>query len=370
MKRVGIIAGIVLLVAGLVVFAMRPKPVALVTAIKRDVIEVVVASGKLRAVRQSMVGAESAGLVESVDVIEGDVVAKGQLLGRLRLGETDARLAGALASLRAAQTNLRGEESQLEADVRELERARELAERKLVPVAEFDTAQAAERVQRARTESARALLEESAAEVDKIRPEFGKREVRAPFSGVVVERMVEPGTSVSAATAWFSVAEMATTEIYVETDENNLGRLKVGQVAIAVAPAYPDRPFAARLTQVGPNVDSARGVVGLRLIADKLPDFVLPNMTIDVNIEVRATRAAWALPASAVSMQGGAPKVLALGPGGRLEARPVSILGRNPEWVAIKDIDAQTRVLKEVRDGRTGQRVRQSPEPEMAPRGS
>ena len=86
---------------------------------------------------------------------------------------------------------------------------RNLPERKLVPVAELDNAEAAERVQRARTDSARALLDEAAAEVDKIRPEFGKREVRAPFSGIVVERMVEPGTSVSAATAWFSVAEMS-----------------------------------------------------------------------------------------------------------------------------------------------------------------
>jgi len=181
-----------------------------------------------------------------------------------------------------------------------------------VPTAELDNADAAERVQRAKTDAARARLEQAQAEVEKIRPEFDKREVRAPFDGVVIQRMVEPGTSVSASSGWFSVAEMTSTEIYVETDENNLGRLKVGQPATAVAPAYPDRPFRARLTQVGPNVDSERGVVGLRLVADKLPDFVLPNMTIDVNIEVQRADNALALPAGAVSFQG-RPHVLALG---------------------------------------------------------
>jgi HlyD family secretion protein len=260
-KRLALAGGAALLVAAIAAFVLRPTAVAVVKPERRDVVEVVVASGKLRAVRQGMVGAEAAGVVESVEVTEGDAVKAGQLLGRLRLGETDARLAGALASLRAAQTNLRGEQSQLESDMRELERARELAARKLVPVAELDAAEAAERVQRANTDAARARLEEAQAEVDQIRPEFGKREVRAPFDGVVIERMIEPGTSVTAATAWFSVAEMTTTEIYVETDENNLGRLQVGQPAIAVAPAYPDRPFPARLTQVGPNVDSERGVV-------------------------------------------------------------------------------------------------------------
>lgn len=355
-KRIAFAGGAALLAAAVAAILLRPTPVAVVKPERRDVVEVVVASGKLRAVRQGMVGAESAGVVESVEVTEGDAVKAGQLLGRLRLGETDARLAGALASLRAAQTDLRGEQSQLESDVRELERARELAARKLVPLAELDAAEAAERVQRAKADAARARLEEAQAAVDQIRPEFGKREVRAPFDGVVIERMIEPGTSVTASTAWFSVAEMTTTEIYVETDENNLGRLKVGQPAIAVAPAYPDRPFPARLTQVGPNVDSDRGVVGLRLAAEKVPDFVLPNMTIDVNIEVQRTANAVAIPAGAVAMRG-PPAVMAV-EDGRVVRRPVTLLGRNPEWAAVDGITPDTEILRDVRAAREGQRVR------------
>ena len=356
-RRIGFAVAGLAIAAVAAFLALRPEPAAVTTAVRRDVVEVVVASGRLRAVRQGMVGAESAGVVESVEVTEGDAVKSGQLLGRLRLGETDARLAGALASLRAARTDLRGEESQLDAAERELRRKTELAGRKLVPVAELDTADAAERTQRAKTDAARARLEEAQAEVDKIRPEFGKREVRAPFDGVVIARMVEPGTSVTASTAWFQVAEMSATEIYVETDENNLGRLKVGQPAIAVAPAYPDTPFAARLVQVGPNVDSERGVVGLRLVADSLPAFVLPNMTIDVNIEVRRTPNAVALPASAVSLRG-PPHVLAVGDGGRLESRPVAILGRNPEWVAVEGLGEDVAVLRDARNGTPGKRVR------------
>ncbi|MCC7259102.1 MAG: efflux RND transporter periplasmic adaptor subunit [Gammaproteobacteria bacterium] len=351
---VGVAAAVVLVT---VFWRVRPEPVSVVAPVRRDVMEVVVASGKIRAVRQSVVGAESAGLVESVDVAEGDSVKAGQLLGRLRLGETDARLAQSLASLRAAETSLRGEESLLDSAQRELKRAQALAARKLVPVAELEDSEAAERLQRTKTDSARARLEEAQAEVAKVRPEFGKREVRAPFDGVVIERLVQPGTAVTSSTGWFSIAEMSTTEIYVETDENNLGRLKVGQAAIAVAPAYPDLPFKARLTQVGPNVDSERGVVGLRLAAEALPAFILPNMTIDVNIEVRRSDGALALPASAVSLQG-EPHVLALSGGGRLEMRSVRVLGRNPEWIAVEGLDDKTRVLREVRAAAPGARVR------------
>jgi HlyD family secretion protein len=355
LKNVGWVAGIAAVIGATVFWTTRPEIVVTVQPERRDVVEVVVASGRLRAVRQAMVGAEASGIVEAVEVTEGDAVEAGQLLGRLRLGETDARLASALASLRAAQTNLRGEESQLEAEVRELRRARELAERKLVPIAELDNAEAAERVQRAQTDAARARLEEAQAEVDKIRPEFGKREVRAPFDGIIIDRMIEPGTSVSATTAWFSLAEMSSTEIYVETDENNLGKLKVGEPATAIAPAYPDKPFPATLTQVGPNVDSERGVVGLRLLADKLPDFILPNMTIDVNIEVRRTSNALALPTSAILLRG-QPRVLALADG-RLVPRQIEVIGRNPEWAAIEGLEPETQVLRVARSGRPGQRV-------------
>jgi HlyD family secretion protein len=355
-KRLSFAAGAILIVSASAFFLWRPAELAVIKPVRQDVVEVVVASGTLRAVRQSMVGAESPGVVESLEAAEGDRVQQGQLLGRLRLGETDARLAGGLAALQAAETTLRGEELQLDQASRELRRARDLAARKLVPVAELDNAESAFSVQQANTEAARARLAEARAQVDQIRPEFGKREVRAPFNGVVIERMVEPGTSVSSATSWFTIAEMSTTEIYVETDENNLGKLKVGQPAIAVAPAYPDQPFPARLVRVGPNVDSERGVVGLRLTTDELPAFVLPNMTIDVNIEVKRSTNALALPSSAVSLRG-QPGVMVVSDG-RLERRRVEILGKNPEWVAIAGIDPDTTVLRELRGAREGQRIR------------
>ena len=45
------------------------------------------------------------------------------------------------------------------------------------------------------------------------RPEFDRREVRAPFNGVITDRLVEPGTPVSAAQGWFRISEMDATEI-------------------------------------------------------------------------------------------------------------------------------------------------------------
>ena len=262
-----------------------------------------------------------------------------------------------------ADKNVRAEEASLDKARQELARFQLLAERKQVSTAELERAVADARVQAARSDAAKARRREASAEVERVGPEFDRREVRAPFNGVITDRLVEPGTPVSAAQGWFRISEMAATEIEVETDENNLGKLKVGQPVVAFVPAYPDRPFRGTLTQVGPFVDSERGVVRLKITPQELPEFVLPNMTVDVSIEVRRADQALALPVSAVALQANPPFVLALGEGGVLERKPVRIIGRNPDWVAVLDLPEGTSVVRRMAGMSPGRKIRPATEP-------
>jgi HlyD family secretion protein len=356
--RIAWVLAVVIVAGSLFWLIRRPGPAVVTEPVRRDIVEVVVASGRLQAIRETQVGAESAGIVESLAVNEGAVVRAGDLLGRLTLGETAARLAATTAALDVADKNLRAEEAALEKARQELARLEPLAARRQVSTAELERAAADARVQTARTEAARARRREAAAEVERVRPEFGRREVRAPFNGVITDRLVEPGTPVSAAQGWFRISEMDATEIEVETDENNLGKLKVGQPVVAFVPAYPDKPFRGTLTQVGPFVDSERGVVRLKITPEALPAFVLPNMTVDVSIEVRRAENALALPVSAVALQASPPFVLAVGEGGVLERRPVQVIGRNPDWVAVQDLPEGTTVLRQLAGKSPGRKVR------------
>lgn len=355
-RRRLVAGGIVALVAIVLVMRSRPANLPLVEPVTRDVIEVVVASGRLRAVRQSLVGAEAAGVVDTLDAREGDKVRRGQLLGALRQGEVPARFAQVRAAEEAAAKTLEAEEAALQRATQDRTRTRELSERRLISAADAERADSDFRVQQAKTAAARARLREARAEIDRVRPEFGRREVRAPFDGVIVQRLVEPGTSVGSSTAWFTLAEMGRVELYVETDENNVGKLLVGQPAIAVAPAYPERPFAARLTQIGPNVDTERGVVGLRLLADQVPGFVLPNMTVDVNIEVKRTASGSAVPSSAVGTEGAQSFVWRV-VDGRAVRTVVQVIGRNPDWAALSGLPKGAKVLRNVREGKAGLKV-------------
>lgn len=352
------IVGALALLLALSWFMRRPREAMVTTPQVRDVVELVVASGTVNAIRRTAVGSESAGTVARLEVDEGDRVTAGQLLGRLTAGETDARLAQARAALDAADKNLNAEQATFSKIEQEIARLRPLAESGQVSRAELDRQIADGRIQEARVAAARAELLQARAEVNRVAPEYDRREVRAPFDGLVTRRLVDPGTPVTAAQTWFEISELGDSEIEVETDENNLGKLRAGQTAIAVSPAYPEAPLRGRVRQVGPFVDSERGVVLVKITPGNVPDFVLPNMTVDVSIEVGRTEGGLALPASAVSLQARPPRVMAVAEDGTVSPLPVTVEGRNPDWVAVAGIPESQRVLMEVSDARPGSRIR------------
>jgi HlyD family secretion protein len=357
-KRAASTIGIIAVILAIAWFVRRPPELAVTVPEQRDVIELVVASGSVNAVRRTVVGAESAGIVAILEADEGDRVTAGQLLGRLTKGETSARLAQTQAALDAADKNLKAEQAVLAKVEQEVARLRPLADRGQVSRADLDRAVADAQVQSARVAAARAGLSEARAEVNRVAPEFDRRELRAPFDGLITRRLVDPGTPVAPAQAWFEISELGASEIEVETDENNIGKLREGQAVIAVSPAYPESPVRGTVRQVGPFVDSERGVVLVKITPEEVPDFVLPNMTVDVSIEVRNIEGGLALPVSAVSLRARPPYVMTVADDGTVDRQPVTVIGRNPDWVAVAGIPASQRVLREVSSASAGSRIR------------
>jgi HlyD family secretion protein len=347
------------LVVGGVLFQLLPSgtPVTVASPQVREVVQLVIATGRLRAVRESPVGAELSGVVDEVKVREGDSVKAGDVLAVLNEEEQQARVDQARQSLAVADANLSREQVRLRDAQTTAERTLQLFRRGNSSEAQRDqtrfaaeAAQAAVALAVSQREQARAALNQSEANLSKLR-------VTAPLDGIVITRNVEPGQSVTSNTVMFRIAEMANPEIYVETDENNLGRLAVGQRAFGIAPAYPQTPIEATVSQVGPNIDRERGVVGIRLKPVSLPSWALPNMTLDVNIQVARYDDKPAVPASAVVARGPDSFVL-LAEGGRAVERKVDILGRNPQWVALAQLPADARVIQDAAGIANGAKVK------------
>jgi HlyD family secretion protein len=321
--------------AALLVLAVRwlvPDAVATVTPERREVVETLVTTGRVRSVSRTQVGAPRVGTVARVGAREGDRVSAGQLLlaledaePRAAAAEARARLAAAEAALgRVASVELPSaaatlDAAELEARLlrRDVERLRVLYEAGGVSRQEFEGAQRAAEAAQARLEGARASAgslagggaDRRAAEagvaqareaLDAALARLEETRVRAPAAGTVLIREVEPGDAVEPGRVLMEVALDGPTELLVFPDERAVARLREGQAAVASADAFPDRRFPATVARIAPVVDPQQGTIEVRLAVPDPPAYLLPDMTVSVNVELARRPGAWTLPLGVV----------------------------------------------------------------------
>lgn len=303
-RRYSIILGLIALtVVAFLAWRIWQGPGVEVERVKRaELIQNVVAAGRVVATSRAQVGVEITGTVAERLVKEGDRVRQGDLLLRLRADELQARLAEAQASLDnlrnsrrpQAQAALEQSEFELEQAQREAQRRQDLLKTRSIATELYEKAAQAEVAARARAQQARIVAEALApgASEERILLErvkaaeaaLAKTEVRAQFDGLILTRQVEPGDQVQPGRVLFEIARTDETEILVPVDERNLGVLAIGQAATCIADAFPGDPFRARVKSIAPAIDPQRGTVDVRLSLPMIPDFLREDMTVTATI--------------------------------------------------------------------------------------
>jgi HlyD family secretion protein len=293
---------------------------------RRDVVQSVVASGRIVTPHRVEVAAQVTASAAEVLVEKGDTVKAGQRLVVLESSESRAAEAQAKATYDPARAVL--------------ERNRKLSEKGFVGEAALEDAQRASEVARTQLEAARARL--------------GYMLVRAPASGILITREVDPGDVVQPGKVLMVLAPARGTEIVLQVDERNLGRVRLGQRALASADAYPERRFAAQLSFISPGVDAQRGTVEVKLRVPQPPEYLKEDMTVSVDIEIERRAGVLTLPADAVhDATTPAPWVLAV-ESGRAVRRPVKLGLRGERVVEVLDGLAEGELVVPVENARIG----------------
>lgn len=209
---------------------------------RQQVARVISATGSLAARREMPVGvAGEGGMVTRVLVEAGDWVRAGQTLAvieRSVQAEESRQLAAAIEVARADAALAQ----------QELERAQALVSRGFVSKADVDRRIAARDAANARVRVAQAQLGQSRARI-------GRLDIRAPASGLVLERKLEAGQVVGPGSgALFRIAQNGQMELRARLSQEDLARVSVGMPAI-VTPIGSDETFAGEVWQVAPVID-------------------------------------------------------------------------------------------------------------------
>ena len=143
---------------------------------------------------------------------------------------------------------------------------------------------------------AQTQLNQAHANLDTAESRLGYATISAPRDGVLITRNVERGTVVQPGKALLVLAPAGEVQLVLQIDERNLGKIALGQKALASADAYPDQRFAAVVSYINPGVDITRASVEVKLTVADPPDYLRQDMTVSVDIEVAAKDHALVLP--------------------------------------------------------------------------
>jgi len=190
-------------------------------------------AGMLEPLRTVGVNAQLPGALLSVRVEEGDVVRAGQVLAEVDAREIAAQVRSAEASLVLATSTA--------------ERSEQLWRERIIVAAEYERDQAA--------------LVAAQAALDQLRTRLGFATVRAPITGVVLERRVERGDVVGSQARLFSIADVSTLVLRVLVSELDVGGVAEGRAVDVTVDAAGGARFRGTVRRVFPAADTATRMV-------------------------------------------------------------------------------------------------------------
>lgn len=228
--------------------------------------------GVVEAVNQATMTAEIPGRVAEVLFDVGDVVPADAVVLRFRGTEQKAEVTQAEAQVRDA-------EARVVETRRNFERLEALYAEKATSLTALDQA-------RATLEVSEASLQASKASLTKAQERAGYTVIRAPYGGVVTQRHVEQGESVSAGQPLISGFLPDQLRVVVEIPQRLIESVRGGGKALAYLPGNSDKPLEISGISIFPYANAGTGTIRARLDLPQATSGVMPGMLVKVSFVV------------------------------------------------------------------------------------
>ncbi|MBA5763948.1 efflux RND transporter periplasmic adaptor subunit [Vibrio sp. 404] len=207
-------------------------------------------AGRVVANQRASIGARLTATVAEVLVDVGDEVKQGDVLLRLESDDLDARVQQTEQALSSAQ-------ARLNIARKEYARMKELFNKKLIPVSQYDQADSA-------LKSAYADFNQQKAAVVEAETTFGFSVITAPFDGVITQKPVNQGDIATAGMLLLSMYNPESLLIEVNVSESVLPKIALGEMLSVTLPSYKIA-LLTQINEITPAADSGSRSYLIRL---------------------------------------------------------------------------------------------------------
>lgn len=298
-----------------------------------DLVRSVPITGSLRPVEQAVVRSKTAGEVRELSVREGMAVRRGQQVARIDPTDAEQRL-------REREAQLASAEAQVAQARRDLDNNRALAGRGFIAQAALDRSVSSLEV----TEAARDAVR---AQIAQARKGLADTAVVSPISGIVSERLVQPGEKVSPDARLLVIVDLSRMEIEAPVPASEIAAVAVGR-PVRLRIEGIEQPVEGRIARIAPGTAANSRSVPVWIAVDNEDPRVRAGMFAQGLLAVETRRGVLAVPATALRDRAGRAFVYALADG-RVVERDVR--------TGLRD-DGGTRPMVEVLAGlAAGERV-------------
>ena len=320
--------------------------VAPVAAVEKPIARYIRVTGTLMAEEQADVAAEIAGRVISTPIERGTPVTQGAELIRLSATETDAQVKEAEANAAQIEARLgltsgspfdvnavpevQNANASFELAQSEFNRIKSLLDQRVVSQSEFDQRRTQMEAARQQFEAAKngaaqqyQSLQAARARVALARKALSDTVVRAPFNGLVAQRMVSVGDYVTKGMKIAVVVRINPLRAQLTIPEQFVSSVGVGQPITFAVDAFPGRQFEGKIRYVSPALQADQRALTAEAIVPNPGSELKPGLFATAQVQQRTPTPAILVPASAVQTTGGTSRVYVVN-GDRVEERIVT----------------------------------------------
>ncbi|HVR82735.1 MAG TPA: efflux RND transporter periplasmic adaptor subunit [Planctomycetota bacterium] len=250
--------------------------VRIIKPTRQDIVRKVVLPGNVRADLEVTLYAKVTGFLKEITKDRGDRVKTGELIATLEIPEMLAEIDHARASNALDESTFK----RLEA-IRKVEKT---------AVTDQDL------------DIARAKRDMSLATLKKLETLQSYTEIRAPFSGAITERFVDPGAFIQQGKI-VSMVDISKVRVLVDIPEAEVRAAQVGTPAEIQFDALPGKSFQATVSRTAGSLDSTLRTMRVEIDVSNPGLVIYPGMFGRVSLEVDPHPAALVLPTEAVTLQ-------------------------------------------------------------------
>ena len=252
---------------------MPPTTVTSAKVEKGDWAPTLTAVGSITPVQGATISAELPGMVSEIGFESGKPVKKGDMLVKLDASAEQAQMRSAQADADLAKADF--------------ERARDLAERKVISRAELD--------------AAASKYSQRKAAVDNMQSVIDKKEIRAPFAGIAGIREVNPGQMVPAGQKLVTLQALDKVFVDFSLPQQQLGSVQVGLPVKVTTDAIEGRAFEGLLSAINSEIDPATRNVSLQAAIDNSDHALRAGMFARVEVMLPEIKTTLFIPTTSVS---------------------------------------------------------------------